>query len=87
LLTLLVSCSVQSDFGLVLKACKVILQQVDLKSHYDETEQFMLFQLTRIWLLYATRAPEFALFSPEFLFFYYVKMVVVPEVFEVMTGK
>ncbi|KAI9283173.1 hypothetical protein BY458DRAFT_495654 [Sporodiniella umbellata] len=79
LLTLIVSCPVQGDFKQALKTCEIGLQQIELKDDHDESEQFMLFQITRTWLLYALNGPESALSSSETLFSSFNKMSVIPE--------
>ncbi|KAG0797788.1 hypothetical protein G6F22_004619 [Rhizopus arrhizus] len=79
LLTLIVSCPVQGDFKQALKTCEIGLQQIELKDDHDESEQFMLFQMTRTWLLYALNGPESALTSSEILFSSFGKIAVIPE--------
>ncbi|CEI87832.1 hypothetical protein RMCBS344292_02240 [Rhizopus microsporus] len=79
LLTLIVSCPIQGDFKQALKTCEIGLQQVELKDDYDEAEQFILFQMTHTWLLYALNGPEAALTSSGTLFSSYGKIAVVPE--------
>ncbi|KAG1455959.1 hypothetical protein G6F56_006943 [Rhizopus delemar] len=79
LLTLIVSCPVQGDFKQALKTCEIGLQQIELKDDHDESEQFMLFQMTRTWLLYALNGADSALASSETLFSSFGKISVIPE--------
>ncbi|KAI9480344.1 MAG: hypothetical protein EXX96DRAFT_562241 [Benjaminiella poitrasii] len=79
LLTLLISCPVQGDYRQALKTCEIGLQQVqqDLTvegentfygEDYSNTEQYILYQMTKTLLMHILEGPEPALAFSEVLF-------------------
>ncbi|KAI8085700.1 hypothetical protein BDF21DRAFT_437777 [Thamnidium elegans] len=89
LLTLIISCPVHGDYRQALKTCEMGLQQAidegcpDIiedsnGSGYDEAEQHMMFQMTRVLLLNALYGPEEALEFSKTLFGSFGK-IAIPE--------
>ncbi|GAA5816925.1 hypothetical protein MFLAVUS_010460 [Mucor flavus] len=89
LLTLIISCPIHGDYRQALKTCEMGLQQAidegcpDIiedsnGSGYDEAEQHMIFQMTRVLLLHALYGPEEALEFSKTLFGSFGK-IAIPE--------
>lgn len=87
LLTLIISCPVHGDYRQALKTCEMGLQQAieggcpDMiedsnGTGYDEAEQHMIFQMTRVLLLHALYGPEEALEFSKTLFGSFGKIAV-----------